>query len=596
MLIKIIRYIKRNDGFYASFLELLKKFKLFGFKNTTYRILGAKAQQNLDYQYWIDHVERKYIKGDIQKEIDNFTLKPKISFLIPIYNVEEIYLRACVDSIRLQYYENWELCLADDCSTAGHIKPILQEYANRDHRIKVVFRSENGHISEATNSALEMATGEYIALVDNDDMIKPEALYEIVKLMNQHPDADMIYSDEDKIDSTGVERSAPAFKPDWSPDLFFCQMYLCHLGVYRRHIVQKIGGFRTAFNGSQDYDFVLRFIEHTRHIYHIPKILYHWRMIPTSTAMGSENKNYAFDASFRAKQEMMDRQNIHGHIVPYEWKNSTRSVFEMTPQDYASILVVSDEADVIQACIQNIYEMTADSQFEILVGTSETTVMKLQCLVTKYSNLRLVIRKESSIPSIYKQLITYAEGNCIICLNPQIKIMTSEWVHRMVGQATQGHTGLVSGLIMKPNHYIDQAGLILCNHNRQLMKAFENYHCTDRESFDRLQFNSNYLVLSELVFAVEKQKILEIDGFNTETPFWNIDLCMNLYDAGYFNVYRGDLTFYLLKQLDLSDATTVEQRKFLQDKCCTLGIEEDPFYNQNLNQQRGNFTIKLTSD
>jgi hypothetical protein len=225
----------------------------------------------------------------IRREINELPYKPLISILLPVYNTDEIWLRRCLDSVLAQLYPHWELCIADDASTAKDIRRVLEKYRARDKRIRVVFREVNGHISAASNSALSMAIGDYIALLDHDDVLTPDALYEIASLVNQQPEADMIYSDEDKIDVQG-RRHSPFFKPDWSPDTFLSLMYTCHLGVYRTALVRHIGGFREGFEGSQDYDLVLRLTEHTERICHIPKVLYHWRSIPESSAANFRQK------------------------------------------------------------------------------------------------------------------------------------------------------------------------------------------------------------------------------------------------------------------------------------------------------------------
>ncbi|NER26505.1 MAG: glycosyltransferase, partial [Symploca sp. SIO1C4] len=229
---------------------------------------------DVNYQKWLlkNHPDQAEL-CKLTQTVETFSYKPVISLIVPVFNTPEYFLRQAIDSVLNQVYSYWELCIADDASTEPYIRSILEEYVSKDPRIKVVFRTENGHISHASNSAIEIATGEFIALLDHDDLLTPDALYEVVLLLNRHPEADMIYSDEDKIDEQNRLRD-PFFKPDWCPDSFLSRMYTCHLGTYRRSIVNEIGGFRVGYEGSQDYDFVLRFTEKTENIFHIPKILY----------------------------------------------------------------------------------------------------------------------------------------------------------------------------------------------------------------------------------------------------------------------------------------------------------------------------------
>jgi O-antigen biosynthesis protein len=250
-------------------------------------------------------------RREIYRQILQFRYKPLISIVMPVYNVDEKWLRLCIESVTNQLYENWEFCIADDCSPSPHISRILEEYKAKDSRFKIVFRPENGHISKASNSALEIAKGEFTALLDHDDEFSENALFEVIKQLNATPNADLIYSNQDKIDESG-KRSEPIFKPQWNPQLFYSMNYLNHLSVYRTDILHKIGGFRIGFEGSQDYDLAFRFIEEIdeKNIRHIPKILYHWRAISGSLALDSAEKSYAHKAARKALHEHFERKNL----------------------------------------------------------------------------------------------------------------------------------------------------------------------------------------------------------------------------------------------------------------------------------------------
>lgn len=226
-----------------------------------------------------DNFPREADLKKMAETVEIFSYKPLISIIMPVYNTPTYFLREAIDSVLNQVYPYWEFCIADDASTLPHVREILEEYVAKDSRIKVIYRNENGHISKSSNSALELATGEFISLLDHDDTLTPDALYEVVLLLNRYPDADMIYSDEDKL-SPDEQLISPFFKPEWSPESFFSRMYTCHLGTYRHSLIKEIGGWRVGYEGAQDYDLVLRFTEKTEKIYHIPKILYHWRMHP----------------------------------------------------------------------------------------------------------------------------------------------------------------------------------------------------------------------------------------------------------------------------------------------------------------------------
>lgn len=290
-----------------------------------------QAIGHLSYLYWTKvTVPRSYNPEQVRREIGAFAYKPKISIAMPVYNTPTRFLDSAIRSVRKQYYKNWELCISDDASSDSAVRSRLQRWQKRDRRIKVVYSIEHEHISGASNRALALATGEFIGLLDHDDEITPDALFENVKLLQQHPDADMIYSDEDKLDPKGRTIN-PVVKPDWSPQYMLKTMYTCHFGVYRKALIDDIGGFRKGFEGSQDYDLVLRLSEKTNRIYHISKILYHWRIAPGSAAGSVDAKPYANAAAKRAIAEHLERRCTPGTVLDGDQPGTYIVIFE--PQD-----------------------------------------------------------------------------------------------------------------------------------------------------------------------------------------------------------------------------------------------------------------------
>ncbi len=329
-----------------------------------YGIREGRYPKNV-YELWVR--ENRLTDADrkrILEHIDSLSYRPTFSLIVPVYNTDERWLRRCLDSVLAQLYPDWELCIADDASTDPTVRKVLEEYKARDARIRVVFRQENGHISASSNSALEMATGEFVALLDHDDELAENALYENAVLLNEHPDADMIYSDEDKITEEG-KRHSPFFKPDWSPDTFLSQMYTCHLGVYRTELVRRIGGFRVGFEGSQDYDLVLRLTDKTEKIYHIPKVLYHWRTIHGSTALAHESKNYAYKAGLKAIKEALDRRNEGGwveNVVNYPGQYLVH--YPVVGRPLISIVIpTKDHPQALDQCLKSIFTKTSYNSF-----------------------------------------------------------------------------------------------------------------------------------------------------------------------------------------------------------------------------------------
>jgi glycosyltransferase involved in cell wall biosynthesis len=296
--------------------------------------------------------------------------KPVISLITPVYNTPEPFLRAAIESVLAQVYPHWELCLADDASTAPHVRQVLAEYAARDARIKLSYRDTNGHISVASNTALQCATGQFVALFDHDDTLTPDALFWVARELDLHPDAALIYSDEDKLDYDGVPAN-PYFKCDWNYDLFLSHNLITHLGVYRADVVKALGGFRQGFEGAQDYDLALRFIEQISHsqIRHIPRVLYHWRMLPGSTAIGAGEKDYAAERARLAVQQHLERQHIAATVTTLPGRAVQRVQYQLNgPEPRVSIIIPTRNArQLVQQCVESIYQKSTYTNFEILL-------------------------------------------------------------------------------------------------------------------------------------------------------------------------------------------------------------------------------------
>src|SRR5215213_2402536 len=292
--------------------EAIKIWKRSGSAGIAKRIAWnkKKAAERRAYARWLQlhGSPSEQQRSEMRSRTNEFASRPLISVLLPVYNVDEKWLRLCIDSVLSQIYENWELCIADDHSSRPHVHRVLDEYAARDQRVKVIYRSENGHISAASNSALALAKGDFVVLLDHDDQLSPDALFWVANELNVFPETAMIYSDEDMIDTRG-QRSQPKFKPDFSHDLLYSLNLVTHLSAYKTELVRSIGGFRTGFDGSQDYDLALRIVEQIgdHQIRHIPRVLYYWRAIAGSVALSSDEKPYAHERARAAIREHFER-------------------------------------------------------------------------------------------------------------------------------------------------------------------------------------------------------------------------------------------------------------------------------------------------
>src|SRR5574344_150619 len=452
----ILRYIKMPRAIFN------KKLRSAFIKELKFNINTKNYDINNDTEY------RKWIKEyETFTPVKKLSYNPLISFVIPCYNPEEKYLKECIDSLLHQTYQNFEICIADDCSPKEYVKKVLKEYEKLDKRIKVFYREKNGNISAATNSAIEIAKGEFIALVDNDDILMPNALYEVVYALNQNNKIDLIYSDEDKLDLKG-RRCLPHFKGDWSPDTLLSMNYITHFAVLRTRIVNKIGGFRTKCDGAQDYDMFLRFTEQTTgdKIYHISKILYNWRMSETSTAFNTDSKGYAAEAGRVALQDALDRRKIKGKARIYDFTTYTVD-YEVDKKIKVSIIIPTrDKIDILNQCLESIYKYTNHNLFNIIIVNNNSqekeSLIYLKNIVKNYSNIKVINNNDDfNYSRINNNAAKIAKDDLLLFLNNDVKVIQKKWLETMMGYALQDHVGAVGVKLLYPDDTIQHAGVVL---------------------------------------------------------------------------------------------------------------------------------------
>ncbi|MGF1541132.1 MAG: glycosyltransferase [Pleurocapsa sp.] len=560
------------------------------------------------YQQWLNkHYPRQIDLTRMSETLSLLSYQPKISIIVPVYNPPEAFFRQAIESVLKQIYPDWELCLADDCSTKPYVKEILEEYAQKDSRIKVVFREENGHISRASNSALEIATGEYIALLDHDDLLAPHALYEMVMLLNQHPEADMIYSDEDKIDETNWHKD-PFFKMDWCPDSFLTRMYTCHLGVYRRSIITEIGNFRVGFEGSQDYDLVLRFTEKTNKIFHIPKVLYHWRIHSESAASGASAKPYAYEAAQKALSEALVRRKEPGKIIPvsgYPGLYTTR--YEIKEKQLVSIIIPTrDLSTTLNTCLKSIFIKTTYPNYEVIVidnGSQESATFECFESWKKQEPARFKCYRYD-IPFNYSQINNYAveksQGNYLLFLNNDTEIISNDWVEAMVEQAQRPSIGAVGALLLYPDKTIQHAGVVLgiggvANHSHKgYPSLLPGYFC-------QVITINNYSAVTGACLMCRREVFKEVSGFEEQlaVAFNDVDFCLKLVEKGYRNIYLPHVVLYHYESKSRGKDDSVEKQmrftqeiNYMQTNWEKL-IENDPCYSPHLTRDSEDYTINV---
>jgi GT2 family glycosyltransferase len=575
--------------------------------------LYAAGAELVPYAHWIDQVERPRLPS-VQAQADEvagWAWTPRISVVMPTYNTDSALLRACLDSVLAQSYANWELCVADDASTAPHVRAMLDGYARREPRIKLDYRSQNGHIVAASNSALQLATGEFIVLLDHDDTLAPHALFAVAQALQGRPTAQLLYSDEDKLDENG-RRCTPYFKPDFSPDLLYSQNYFSHLGVYRRALVQAVGGFRPGYEGSQDYDLVLRCVARVadwRDIVHIPQVLYHWRMAEGSTASGHEQKSYASDAARRALQDYFDSRGEPVTVTvsaPGTYRHSWATPAQVPL--VSLIIPTRDGYAMLKTCIESILARTSYSRFEILLVDNQSTCTETLAYMKQLASTGKVRVLRYDRPFNYSAINNFAarhaRGSILGLVNNDVDVISSDWLTEMVGHAVRPDIGCVGAKLYYPNDTIQHAGVI-CGIGG--IAGHSHRHFTRESSgyFSRISLIHNLSAVTGAVLLLRKEIFDAVGGLDEAglpVAFNDVDLCLKVLTAGYRNLWTPFAELYHYESVSRgSDETPEKQTRFrgecevMQQRWAPL-LARDPYYNPNLTLQREDFSLVSASE
>ena len=565
-----------------------------------------------DYQLWISQNE----KDILQTKMLEYT--PLVSIITPVYNTDEKILAKMIESVISQTYTNWEFCIADDASTSTKTIKTLKTYEKKYQNIKVVYRKSNGHISQASNSALSLASGEYVAFLDHDDMLSPNAVYEMVKKLNENRDLKLIYSDEDKIDEND-NRFNPHFKSGWNPDMFFSQNYITHLTFLKKDVLNSIGGFREGYEGSQDYDLLLRSLEYIKEneIGRVEKILYHWRAIKGSTASGSGEKEYAHKAGLKALQDFFAKKDeyitVEDGLLPNTYKvnypilRHSELDSESNPSYPLVTLLIPtrDSYDILQKCVESILEKTTYPNYEIIILDNETTCKKTLAYFEKIqSNPKVTIleyHKPFNYSAINNYGIKYATGDIIGLINNDVEVISKGWLSEMVQHAIREEIGAVGAKLYYDNDTIQHAGVVLgiggvAGHSHKY------FHKDEHGYFSRLKIIQNYSAVTGACLLVRKELYEEVGGLdevNLKVAFNDVDFCMKLQEKGYRNLWTPYAELYHHESISRgSDESEEKQMRFqreviyMKEKWLSK-LEADFYYNHNLTNKHENFTLNI---
>jgi len=589
-------FLHYAGGILPASFKVLKVLKREGWGGLVKRGLILKARSGISieqdrraYISYKDYIATMEPKGEdleaMAKKVGCLDYRPKFSIIVPVYNVDAKWLTRFVESVLAQVYPDWELCIADDHSTLPHVRPLLESFAAKDGRIRLVFRDANGHISAATNSALKLATGDFMCLMDNDDEIAPHALYEFALTLNRDESIDMIYSDEDKLDMEG-NRYEPFFKPDWSPEALEGCMYTAHFACYRMNLVQKIGGFRDSFNGAQDYDFVLRFTECTEKIAHIPKILYHWRAIPGSTAASMNAKDYVLEAAIRALTERAMRVAGGGEARLGLYSGSFELRYKSNDVPLVSIVIPSagrmarirgKDIDLLAHAVNSIHKNTTYRNFEIIIVDNNDLRPETLEAIEPYGCRHIHFHGEFNIAKKMNLGAREARGEYLLFLNDDIEVITPDWMECMLQLCQRKGVGIVGAKLHYEDESLQHVGVAFWNGlPDHIHRAFPGIY--PGHYFSAVT-NRNYLAVTGAVLMTKRELFEAVGGFDEQFAinYNDIDYCLKVFSKGFRIVFAAGARLFHYESVSREAVVAPEEIVLFQQKWNEF-VSYDPYY------------------
>ena len=535
---------------------------------------------------------------------DSFAIEPKISICVPVYNVDIDYLKPCIDSVVNQSYGNWELCLCDDASTRADTQGYLKSIEGTSERIKVIWSEQNGNISKATNLAIAEATGDFICLLDHDDLLHKDALSEVVKAINANPDVEILYSDEDKLDQEGF-RVEPYYKPQYSPQLLLANNYICHLLVIKKSLGDQIGWFREGYEGAQDHDLILRLTEESQQIVHIPKVLYHWRKIEGSTALSHGEKSYANKAGVATIKSYIKRNNIKGKVKKGAWTGAYRIKYALLDQPKITIVIpFKDQVGYLKTCLKSIFQKTSYPNFDILLVDNNSTEPETEELLQSYAYVENVKILKYSEPFNYSKINNWAinqtDAEVILLLNNDIKVITQDWLTTLYSYLQQSSVGAVGPQLLYDDMTSQHSGLVMgiggiAGHAFKGLDTKAHHYYLDG-------LPRNVSGCTAACLLVKKAVWSEVNGLNEENlkvAFNDVDFCLKIRKAGHDILYIPEVQLFHFESKSRGYEDTPEKiARFKTEESYmkeTWGdtLTQDPFYNPNLSLLRQDYGLNM---
>ncbi len=582
----------------------LRYLKHFGLKAFFVRLQERMEPEEVPYGPWYEAYRPS--EKELEKQRSRvFPESVKISVIVPAYRTPELFLRQMIDSLVEQTYANWELCIANASPDDQVMKRVLGEYMKKDSRIKVKNLEVNAGISENTNEALAMANGDFIGLLDHDDLLAPNALYEVALAIEKDEQIDVLYTDEDKVRGENNEHFQPHFKPDFNLDLLRSNNYICHFFVVRHTLIEKVGGFRPEFNGAQDYDFIFRCTDAARKIKHIPEILYHWRTHEASTADNPMSKMYAYEAGKKAIEEHLQR---HGQTAEVALKKNLgfyRVTYPVQGEPLVSIVIPNkDEKESLKLCLDSVKKKTTYSNYEIIIvenNSTTTEIFDYYKELEKEENIRVITwEHEFNYSAINNFGVKHANGELILFLNNDVEVLSDNWLEELVANTQRPEVGITGVRLLYPDGTVQHAGTVIgiggiAGH---MLVGLQG----ERSGYmNKAVTQMNYSAVTAACMMMKRSIFEKLGGFEEKlsVAFNDVDLCLRTVADGHLVVYNPyvELRHYESKSRGAEDSEEKVRRfqseiEFMRTRWEDLLKEGDPYYNKNLSLSKWNYSLR----
>lgn len=578
----------RNKGLRRTLEEIKKK---------------TETSDEIDYEKWFSN--HKASKEELNKQKKyKFNYEPKISIIVPTYKTPEKFLKEMVDSVIGQTYSNWELCIGDGSKDDDTVENTLKKNYANESRVKFNILDDNLGISGNTNAALELATGEYIALLDHDDLLAPEALYEIVKRINE-TNAEVVYTDEDKISMDLKTHFQPHFKPDFNLDLLRSNNYICHFFVVKRSIVDIVGGFRSEHDGSQDYDFIFRCTHAANKVEHIPRILYYWRMHQNSVAENPQSKMYAFDAGKRAIEENLRVCGLDGEVSHTDYLGFYRVKYAIKGEPKISIVIPNkDEKNTLKKCVDSIIEKSTYTNYEIIIVENNSTTKEIFDYykeIEKINNIKVVNwQDEFNYSAINNFGVKNSDGDYLILLNNDVEVITHNWIEEMLGICQREDVGIVGAKLLYPDDTVQHAGVVvgiggIAGH---VMNGIGRY---DTGYFAKALIQQDLSAVTAACLMIKRNIYMEVGQLEEQlkVAFNDVDFCLKVRQHNYLIVFDPFVELYHYESKSRGTENTIEKMKrfeneieYMEKKWKDILENGDPYYNPNFSLEPGGYQLK----